>query len=403
MQNKKTTRPVPLIAFISSPSNAQQIPGKKRIPFVFFHCRLHFYLFQLILSYPANLFFRSYYQRECSMGSQRVSTEAIVKGMVRKETAWRIISDFGNYPSIMKNVDKVVVHDRGERDGKSEWFVSLDSAPLHWLERDTYDASRYGIEFESIDGDFESIRGFWRVEDAAGEGIKLEYGLDYNLGIPVIEEVVGDIFREKMKKNVESMMQAVKHELDRPVRSDERVHPRAAIDRHNDLLIDGKSVRAYVLTISRKGMMFVAAAAPAPGKSLIGIGDAVIQAETFSDPAAPGRVRAVFFKEIRQDEFDAAVEYLTTKNLRLDQRVPVLKDTLLKSAGMEIPVHIFDVSSHGMRIGPLYAGDMIADAFEKKLRLRGENPKDSIRQKPERSRLRQPYRPIGFLERHAGG
>jgi ribosome-associated toxin RatA of RatAB toxin-antitoxin module len=298
------------------------------------------------------------------MSFQRISTEAIVKGMVRKDAAWRVISDFGNYPALMSNVDKVVVHERKEHHGKSEWFVTLDNAPLHWLEHDTFDAPRYGINFESIDGDFERISGSWKVEDGNGDGIRLEYSVDYRLGIPVIEEVVGDVLKQKMKKGIDSMMLAVKNELDKPARIEERAYSRSGINSYNTFLLNEREMRAHVINISRQGMMFVATALTDPGKALIAIDGVIVDAEVFSDPVFPRRMRAVFQKAIRQDELDTVVEYLTTKNVRSVSRILIQKDAVLKYGEKEISVHIVDISPGGMLIGRIDPSEIIDDAFE---------------------------------------
>jgi hypothetical protein len=93
------------------------------------------------------------------MGFERVSTEAILKGKVRKEFAWTIISDYSRYEAIMDNVDRVNILEKSATEGKSEWFVTVEEAPLRWVERDYYDADNFELRFESIDGDFENING----------------------------------------------------------------------------------------------------------------------------------------------------------------------------------------------------------------------------------------------------
>ena len=133
------------------------------------------------------------------MAIQRITSEAVVRGNVRKESAWTIISDFTRFPGLIGSVDKVTTLERNGDAGKSEWFITVDNAPLRWIQIDRFDRKNYEIRFESIDGDFETISGFWKVEDFNNEGIKLRYCVDYSLGIPVIEEVVGEVLKEKMK------------------------------------------------------------------------------------------------------------------------------------------------------------------------------------------------------------
>jgi ribosome-associated toxin RatA of RatAB toxin-antitoxin module len=298
------------------------------------------------------------------MNYRRVSTEAILKGIVRKDAAWRIISDFKGFPKLMSNVDKIVIHDRSDEKGKSEWFFTLDNAPLHWLEQDHFDPLNYEIKFESIDGDFDRISGAWKIEDHKGVGIKLNYSVDYHLGIPVIDEVVGDIFQEKMKKSIDSMVQSVTDELSRPIRIEERKHPRVHMNQYNTITVNGKTLRLKILNISRQGMMFVSHRKIGPGEMDFAVEGKVIKAEVLSSADSPNKTRAVFQREIRQDELDHILHYFTTKNLRSNMRLLIEKNTVLISADKRIPVHLVNISPGGMLIKHFDIRDVLDDVFE---------------------------------------
>jgi ribosome-associated toxin RatA of RatAB toxin-antitoxin module len=298
------------------------------------------------------------------MNSQRVSTETIIKGRVRKDAAWRIISDFGLYSTLMTNVDKVIIHDRDEREGESEWFVTIDKAPVRWLEKDHYDPMNYGIQFESIDGDFEQINGSWKVEDYNNEGIKLDYSIDYNLGIPVIEEVVGDVLKEKMKNNIDSMMQSIADELIKSMRVEERRYPRNVISKFNNISLNGKDMRPYIFNISRQGMMFASNTRFNSSEALFTIDEVQIKADLLFDTDSTNKTRAIFQREIRQDELDHILIYLLTKNIRSHMRTPIEKSAILKSAHQAHSAYIIDISPAGMYIGHLESGNISEEPFE---------------------------------------
>jgi ribosome-associated toxin RatA of RatAB toxin-antitoxin module len=323
------------------------------------------FLFTLFIFYPIFNSITSATSQKVipKMNNRVITTEAIIKGLVRKDAAWQVISDFQNFPTLMKNVDKVVIHDRNEHEGKSEWFVTIENAPMHWLEQDIFDAPKYGMRFESIDGDFEQINGSWKVEDFHGDGIRLEYSMNYHLGIPVIEEVVGDVLQKKMKKNADSMVQAIKDELYKPAIAEERASPRIPIGLYNTFFLNGKEIRALVCNISRKGMMFAAGAGLHAGEGLFIIDGVAIGAEMLSDPVSSEKFRAIFQKEIRQDELDHLTEYFLTKNLRSYTRKLMQKDAVLKSDEKEIPVRIIDISPGGMLIGQIDFREAVEGAF----------------------------------------
>ena len=147
------------------------------------------------------------------MTFEHVSTEATLKGNVRKETAWKLITDFSRYPVFIGNIDDVKILEINDNESKSEWFVTIDGAPLRWIERDLYDKENFNLRFESIEGDFDTINGNWRIENYNHRGIKISFEVDYSLGIPVIEEVLGPVLKQKMKGNIDSMIKSVKEEL----------------------------------------------------------------------------------------------------------------------------------------------------------------------------------------------
>ena len=188
------------------------------------------------------------------MAYQKVLSEATIPGFVRKESAWKIITDYSQYPAIMDNVDKVEISERTGREGISKWYVSVEEAPLYWMEKDHFSRRNYQIQFKSIEGDFDNINGQWRITDSSESGIKISFEIEYNLGIPVIEEVLGDILREKMKNNMEKMMGAITKSLNMQSK-DERIHARYPINGQHIVSINGNEYNLFVHNLSAYGMM----------------------------------------------------------------------------------------------------------------------------------------------------
>ncbi len=188
------------------------------------------------------------------MAFVKVSTSKTLTGHFRKEKAWELISDYTRYPDIMENVDAVTIHERNGNEGISEWFVTIEEAPLTWKEKDCFDNDNYEITFKSIAGDFDNINGRWKIENHNHEGISIHFTIDYNLGIPVIEEVLGHILEEKMKSNMETMITSVKNSLVSE-EIDERRYQRHSVETHHTIKVNGSSVRASIVNISRGGMM----------------------------------------------------------------------------------------------------------------------------------------------------
>jgi ribosome-associated toxin RatA of RatAB toxin-antitoxin module len=188
------------------------------------------------------------------MAFETVTTEALLQGCYRKEKAWNIISDYTRYPAIMDNVDKVEIAERSGEEGVSRWYITVEEAPLYWVEKDHFNCRDFEITFKSIEGDFDNINGCWRIRDSVGDGIAIRFEIQYNLGIPVIEEVLGHILKEKMKTNIDRMMTAVKGELCCAAH-DERKYPRYAVGQPFACSFKGTSLDLFVLNLSAGGMM----------------------------------------------------------------------------------------------------------------------------------------------------
>ena|GEM_PF-1185903 len=296
------------------------------------------------------------------MAFQSVSTRAVLKGGVRKEFAWRVISDFNSYPSLVNTVQKVVVHERNEREGRSEWFVSLEDAPMRWMEKDYFDADNFGLRFESIDGDFEQINGTWKVEDFNSEGIELAYSLDYDLGIPVIEEVVGAVLKEKMKTTIENMVQSIVAQLHRSSHVEERVFKRTPIQAYNNIRLNGKDLRVRIINISQRGILFESRVDDCTEARLV-IGDVSVIADVHSMGSSL-KTRALFQKEITNEDVEHLAGYLTTNNQRSHARKAVGKNSVLRATNRTVLVHIVDISPSGMLIECFDHVDVLDEAFE---------------------------------------
>jgi ribosome-associated toxin RatA of RatAB toxin-antitoxin module len=281
------------------------------------------------------------------MSFERVATEAILKGKVRKEFAWKIISDYSRYEAFMANVDRVNVIERSETEGKSEWFVTVEEAPLKWIERDYYDADNFELRFESIDGDFENINGRWKVEDFQNEGIKIYFTIDYNLGIPVIEEVLGHILKEKMKTNIDSMIHAIKEELTKS-QADDRRYRRFNIGQYNNINLNGKNVRAFIVNASQKGMMFYYDGEFDAQNITVNVNGMSIEAEALFNDLKHKNIRIIFKEAISEPHMEQLVAFLSTKAVRAYERQLIEKHMTITFGDQAFPVFIINISPKGI-------------------------------------------------------
>lgn len=117
------------------------------------------------------------------------------------------------FPDFMPNVESIEVAERGEGWSVSHWHTDLDGAPLQWKERDDYDPQALEIRFSLLEGDIAQLDGHWAFAPRP-EGTLVSCEFDYDLGVPLVEEVVGDTIREKLQHNIEEMLRAVRQRLE---------------------------------------------------------------------------------------------------------------------------------------------------------------------------------------------
>jgi ribosome-associated toxin RatA of RatAB toxin-antitoxin module len=231
------------------------------------------------------------------MAFETVTTEAVLPGCIRKENAWNIISDYTRYSAIMDNVDKVEITERSGDVGISRWYITVEEAPLYWVEKDRFNSRDFEITFESIEGDFDNINGRWRIRDNIDDGIAINFEIKYNLGIPVIEEVLGHILKDKMKTNIDKMMAAVRKELC-GTSIDDRKYPRYTIGHPSVCAFNGTSLNLFVLNLSAGGMMtrFV----PGISAGALDIASALLNVDAVYPDETADRCRFVF-REVLDD------------------------------------------------------------------------------------------------------
>ena len=117
------------------------------------------------------------------------------------------------FPDFMPNVESIEVVERGEGWAVSQWHTDLDGAPLEWKERDEYDPEALRIRFNLLEGDIAQLEGHWAFEPCE-DGTLLVCEFDYDLGVPLVEEVVGATVREKLQHNIEEMLRAARKRLE---------------------------------------------------------------------------------------------------------------------------------------------------------------------------------------------
>jgi ribosome-associated toxin RatA of RatAB toxin-antitoxin module len=287
------------------------------------------------------------------MAIEKVATTTELLGCFRKESAWNIITDYTRYPQFIDNIQKVEVTERSGDEGVSRWFLTLDNAPLTWLERDYFDRSRFEVMFKSIEGDFDNINGRWKIKERADSGISILFELEYNLGIPVIEEVLGPILFGKMKANVDRMMAAIHKELSRKA-CDERRFPRHAIRRSIDCTLDGTACTLFVIDLSARGMMTRRLHA-VTDKTRLTIGGHTLDIVAVHGDDTHNRTRFIFRKPLAESELMALLNEISTDEIAPHAPIVEPRDAIVICSDRKTAIRLHALSQEGMKFS--YHGD----------------------------------------------
>jgi len=122
--------------------------------------------------------------------------------------AYAMMKNVEDYPAYMPSVNSIEVLTRKENELTTRWDAEIDGAPIEWVQHIQMNDSTREIIFETIEGDFDVFQGRWCVGESDGQ-VVLMLSVEYKLGIPIIEEVLGPILQEKIRINSEGMLHAI--------------------------------------------------------------------------------------------------------------------------------------------------------------------------------------------------
>jgi ribosome-associated toxin RatA of RatAB toxin-antitoxin module len=249
------------------------------------------------------------------MNLQHISSETIVGDRIRKGSAWNVISDFSKFPSLSKNIDQIILTGKTGIEQVSEWDVTFDGAPVNWIEKDILDKDNYTVNFKALSGDFEQYTGSFHVEDSPDGGIAIVYSASYNVGIPIIEDLFGPVFKEKMQVNFKAFLNGIAGEISRhKIAQEERTERRYKVGVFEAMIFDGKTIETKIDDISRKGMMFSSEEDLERPVSMQACG-LDLRPESLHQESFDKKYRIIFKEPIEEDRLLAIVKMLQSRHV----------------------------------------------------------------------------------------
>jgi len=123
--------------------------------------------------------------------------------------AYDRISDFARYPDLVDVVRSVTVHPAGDGEPEvSDWEVYFRNGILRWTEEDIKDAPGLKIDFEQVDGDFDSFDGAWTLTREA-DGCQVRFAATFDFGIPSLAGILDPIAERVLKETIARIVAAL--------------------------------------------------------------------------------------------------------------------------------------------------------------------------------------------------
>jgi len=124
------------------------------------------------------------------------------------ERAFQVVYDVERFPDFMPNISAATVLESTPERRVVAWEMEIDGAPLEWTEEITYSHAALRTSFRALTGVFDRFDGHWQVS-AEGAGSRVDLLIEYDLGVPEIQEIIGPILKVRLTENLEAMLENI--------------------------------------------------------------------------------------------------------------------------------------------------------------------------------------------------
>lgn len=129
-------------------------------------------------------------------------------------TVYQLVKDMECYPRFIPDVKAVKILSTDQTSRITYWHAVIDGVEFKWRELDQLDDVNWTVEYRLLEGDLEKFEGKWEVK-AENDHTLVTLLIDYELGIPAFEEVMGPLLFEKVVMNARNLLQGIKREAEK--------------------------------------------------------------------------------------------------------------------------------------------------------------------------------------------
>lgn len=126
------------------------------------------------------------------------------------------ISDFEQYAAHTPAVREITIDGVSDGSSSSTWSVNFRNGVLRWRETDRFDPIARRIEYQQIDGDFETFDGSWQVSQE-GSTVRVTFRASFDLGMPTLAPMIDPIAERALKDNITAILVGLLGEQVAPV------------------------------------------------------------------------------------------------------------------------------------------------------------------------------------------
>lgn len=121
--------------------------------------------------------------------------------------------DVERFPSVMPDLNKVIIlEDDGNGNTITSWEGTVAVGPLKrkisWTEKDKWDDEALVCTFDLIEGDMKTYNGSWVFTETEG-GCDVVLEFEFELGIPMLGQMVNNIVNQIMQDNCDALLEAL--------------------------------------------------------------------------------------------------------------------------------------------------------------------------------------------------
>ncbi len=129
------------------------------------------------------------------------------------EDVFRVARDVERFPEFMPDVESIRILERRGPRLTVEWIGVMQGRKVRWVEEETWDETAHRSDFRLVEGDFSRFEGSWTFEAVPG-GTSTTLALDYEMELPLAGALLSTLLRVLVRKNLESMLAALKAQLE---------------------------------------------------------------------------------------------------------------------------------------------------------------------------------------------